>query len=361
MSSQRAQRVVWLAGTRGEILLLGPSFKALCRPPAEGGNPRAIGWLACTGEHGTAAYQTLDALALAPDETGALCHPADDPAVRLRLMLERTESFVHLRRASHVVFAGYGPTAAAAALCCHGRGCRGLWLRPADRLGIIGRLDWEAGLARVIAALAPRVAILDVPAMPDAVAEGLAAAPPSSPLEAEIPGLRDAAPLALVAIYRREWGVTHGNAASRLIHAAGRWAEAAPERDWVISSTLNMRLEGPFRALERRPANLLRVPPLPYPLWRELLGRAELVLTDSPLIADEALQRAIPVLTLGERNPDRADHAITPDELNSPALRERLDRARARPVPANVPPPIPTPHAWITDRIVQWLAREEEP
>ncbi|MCL5271158.1 MAG: hypothetical protein M1457_11575, partial [bacterium] len=110
-------RIAWIAGTRGEILLLGPLFQHYIRRSVRNSRPgEPLSWLLTTGEHGMAAWQALDLLNLVPDEAGELCHPADEPAVRLGAMLARAEAFVRQRKATHVVFAGFGPTAAGAAL-----------------------------------------------------------------------------------------------------------------------------------------------------------------------------------------------------------------------------------------------------
>ena len=114
-AAARKRRVGWIAGTRGELLLLGPVFRTLCRRDRADRYGR-VGWLLCTGEQGMAAYQALDFLGLAADETSPLCHPADDPAIRLTGMLRRTETTMHRRKLTHVIVTGFGPTAAAAAI-----------------------------------------------------------------------------------------------------------------------------------------------------------------------------------------------------------------------------------------------------
>jgi hypothetical protein len=108
-------RVLWLAGRRGEILLLGPLYQRMAR--TVGLKPTS--WFLASGEDGTAAYQAFDFLGLRADETGALCHPADQPAVRLTILLERIETFMRQRKGQRLIFTGYGPAAAAAAASNH--------------------------------------------------------------------------------------------------------------------------------------------------------------------------------------------------------------------------------------------------
>lgn len=314
------RRVTWVAGSRGDLLLLGPLFQHFKKRLT----PGLHHWLLDSGEAGMAAIQARDWLRLVPDEAGDLCHPADEPAIRLSLMIERTESFIRRHKGSHVVFSGWGPTAAATAIYCHARGCRGLWLRPPDPAGLVARLRWEAGLERIIRACVPCVQLWQVPAAPDwgrLIQPGAA-----RPLTVEIPGLRPAAPLVLIAVLRRDWG-TLDDATSRLARAAAAWAHARPESDFLILSNLNARLEAPVRSLAGRPDNLILAPPLPYPVYHEALRQARLLLTDSPLIAAEALARRVPTATFGDLPAPPAsggEQAAHPPSRHRPLLPEDL-------------------------------------
>ena len=308
-----------------------------------------------------AAYQALDFLGLIPDETAAICHPADEPAIRLKIMIERAEGFIRQRKGTHVIFTGHGPSAAATAIYCHARGCRGLWLRPPDPAGLIPRLRWEAGLEKIIAACSPCVETRDIASAPDWLAyPPLAGQDSTRPLEEEIPGLRpsgDGRRLALIAVLRRDWGYLD-DTTSLLARAAGAWAEALPEVDWVVVSNLNARLEGPMRSLARRPDNLLLTPPLPYPVYRKLIDRARLVVTDGPLIGAEALQRGIEVGSLGDLAPNHAsgmtptfgkNRCLMPADLPSDAwigqMREILAPVR-QPTEPGIPPGVRRCPGW---------------
>ncbi|MCE5230578.1 UDP-N-acetylglucosamine 2-epimerase [bacterium] len=288
-------RVLWIAGRRGEILLLGPVFQRLAR--AVGIKPTQ--WFLGTGEDGTAAFQALDLIGLRPDEVGALCHPADQPAVRMTVMLERIETFMRQRKGQRLIFTGYGPTAAAAALCCHARGNPGLWLKPADPAGLIPRLRWEAGLARVIEACVPAVSVVDLEPAPDWTKLAGVAGGEKYELEKEIPGLRPGAPRIVWAVLRRDWGM-FGDTAAKLARALGKAAGERPEIDFVVLSNLNATLERPIASLEKRPENLIVTPPLPYPVYTDLMRGSAGVTTDSALVADEAMALGRPVAALGE-------------------------------------------------------------
>lgn len=343
-------RVAWIVASRGDVLTLGPLFQDFTRRHTHG----VAHWLFDTGEVGMAAVQARDFIGLIPEESGDLCHPADEPAVRLSLMLGRVESFIRRRKGTHVIFSGFGPSAAATAIYCHARGCRALWLRPPDPAGLVGRLRWESGLERMIHACAPCVELFQIPAAPAFSVPAAAA-----PLELELPGLRPGAPLMLIAVLRRDWGYLD-DATTRLARAAARWAAARPDADFLVVSNLNARLEGPMRSLPERPANLLLAPPLPYPVYEAALGRARLVLTDSPLIAAQALERAIPTATLGDQSAPASSaaplhHPLLPAEMEGPDWSAELSALLNHPLPPAPRAPAPV-FAALHEKIEHWLA-----
>lgn len=321
-------RVLWVAGRRGEILTLGPVFQHLERKVGL----KPTSWFLGTGEDGTAAFQALDFLGLRPDETAALCHPADQPAVRLTILLERVETFMRQRKGQRLIFTGCGPAAAAAALCCHARGNPGLWLKPADPAGLIGRLRWESGLERVIEACAPAIESIELEPMPDLTKLAAVAGKfESYDLCREIPGLRAGAPRIVWAVLRRDWGI-FGNTGSNLVRALAGVAAQTPEIDFVILSNLNAMVEKPFASIKDRPANLMITPPLPYPAYMQLMGSASGVVTDSALVAGEAIGLAKPVAALGEGEAeDSAEfESFTPERMIS-SLGDWVDRAISAP------------------------------
>lgn len=323
-TKNKRARVAWVAGMRGEFLLMGPTFKAMRLRHNESGVP--LNWLLATGENGMAGYQALDTVGLIPDESAPLCHPAEDLTVRLNSMLARVEAFGRQHKVTHIVFSGYGPTATAAAIFCHSRGCHGLWLRPPDPAGLIPRLRWEAGLERLIRACAPCVEILPVPAMPD-----LTVAEAPDPV-AEVPGLRREAPLVLVAVERRNWGMLD-DSTRRLALTLGRLTTERPEVDCLVISNLNARIEGPLRSLESRPANFLLSPPLPYDVYHGLLARASVLVTDSPMVAAEGVAGGRLVVTLADEPAEAGKvgegrvFPITPADMGDSPLNGALGAA----------------------------------
>ena len=328
----QSQRTVWLAGRRGDILRLAPLLRRL----RETAGPDAPHWLHTTGEEGTAAVQALDTYPLRPDSTALLLHPAESPAVRLRVLMERADDALRERKAGRIIFTGHGPAAAAAALVCQARGCPGLWLRPADPAATLAHLRWESSLAGVIRACAPEVA--EVPLAPFPLA-GLALGSMID-VEREIPGLGLAAPFALVAPLRREWGLMD-DAGSRIARGIAAAARLAPAVTWVVVTNLAAGLERPLLALSPRPANLLLTPPLPPALFAALLARAALVLTDGPDTAAAALARGIPLATLGDSA--EAFPASAPAPAGGQALLRVVARAFAAGALAALAASLPAP------------------
>lgn len=323
MSGERP-RVLWLAGTRNEVMHLAPYFRAFAGDHDGEGR---IDWFAVTGEQGIALYQAMDEFDVRADEEAELRHPAEDPAARLQGLLGSIETVARRRRATHLVFSGTGPTAAAAALVCHGRSSRGIWMKPADPVGLIPRLHWERGLAYVIGALGDSVNVVN-PGFPPVIDSGQPAVQDD---DADLPkGRRPEAPLVILAVTRAAWG--SDDAPERIVAAAARFARESPEVDWLFLRSLDARFEGPLNAVENRPENLLTAPPVPYAVYGNWVGEAQALLTDSCTLAAEGLASGARVAALGELpqgRPDQNDRlmSITPGEIGSPDVRRFLAEA----------------------------------
>lgn len=322
----RKTRVAWFAGTRGEILSLGPLFREFYHPRGDGD---ATHWFVFTGEHGMAAHQALDFLELHPHEECDLRHVAEDPAIRLIGLMEEIERFARRHRISHAIFTGFGPTATAASLVCHSRSCSGLWLRPADRANLNCRMRWEGGLEKIIRSV-DRVQVL-TSRTKDREIQGLAREDSSACLSLEFSGRRPDAPLALLFVGRPLWGVQ--GVLAQVVNACAAWARVVPHADWLIFRSLDARLEGPINSMPDRPSNLLTVPPLPYPEYAIALSSARVALTDSHAIATECVSLNLPLVALGEISalPDSAGTNeilhITPNELSSDLTEKFLRKA----------------------------------
>ena len=326
-------RVAWFAATRSDVLRLVPLYRALAPAPRSRTRPH---WFVFTAEQGMAAYQALDYFDFHPDEDCELRRPAEDPTLRLQGLIARIETVIRNRRISHALFTGFGPTATAAAIVCHGRQCRGLWLRPPDPAGLVRRLRWEGGLVSIIGSLAAAVSVLPMP-FPASVG-GPDSAPPDSHAPtrsasgpAAIGGRRTDAPLVMICIGRSLWGM-HG-ILERVVAASARWAREMPSVDWLLFRSLDARMEGPLQSMADRPSNLLATTPIPYPQYSDLLARSAAVVTDSPHIAAECMEEERPVAALGELPSPQGESCpgrlieITPEDLEGEDLRAFLDRA----------------------------------
>lgn len=290
---QRA-RISWMAGTRSEILRLGPLFGHFFEP-GRGSGP--LHRFCFTAEQGTAAYQALDYVGVRPHEEFALRHPAEDAAIRLNGVLGEVEKYLRQTRATHAVFAGWGPTAAASAIVCHARKLRGLWLRPYDPAGLVADQQWERGLDAIVRSLGESVKTIEVgpPGKGEAAGEdGVAEVP-----EPVIAGRRPGAPIALVNTGKLAWA--YGRTPEQIVEAARGWATAYPDIDWIFLRSLGAHFEGVYRSMADRPANLLGTPPVPYPEYRALLAGTVFGVSDSPNQIAEFSDAGIPCIAMGER------------------------------------------------------------
>lgn len=257
-----------------------------------------------TGEHEMAARQIHDALDLIPDREDPYAHPADEPVVRLNQMIERAESFFRRYRLTHAVCAGTGATAAAVALVARSRRVPVCWLRPSDRTGLIERFDWEASLERLIRSQSPSMQIIE-----DATFGALGKLRSTEhpvDLARQIEGFDPTRPYKIIAVQRRLWGGMSGDKTiGHCMRALAAWAEREPGTQWAVLSLLYGRWERPLREWRQAPEGIIMVPPLPYAVYRALLAGAGGILTDSPLIAEDALNASVPVLSLGESEAPR--------------------------------------------------------
>lgn len=316
-------RVAWFAGTRSEVLQLGPYYNAFAVP---GGLHDAVHWLVSTGEQGMAAVQAMDYLNIHPEEECELRHPAEDYGIRLHSVMADVESFMRRHRATHAVASGFGATAAAVALIAHSRDAQAIWIKPRDPAELIPRLRWESGIESIIRGV-PEVRILGVepPEEGDPSEDGSVSVQP--PL---IPGRRMGALPVLISIGRRQWG-EQGDLA-KVVLAVAEWARQRPEADFVVIRSLDARLEGQLKSMPNRPANLLGAAPMPLPEYLQVLHEARLILTDSFNLAGEGIAANIPVLALGEiASASTAVHHVTPGDLQGEKLLEVLSRSLVKP------------------------------
>ena len=105
-------------------------------------------------------------------------------------------------------------------------------------------------------------------------------------------------PLVLVTCHRRE---SFGLRLEQICRAVVRLAASHPGHRFVWPLHKNPNVEASVRALAGKEPNLELSPPLDYERFLLLLSRAELVLTDSGGVQEEAPSFGVPALVLRER------------------------------------------------------------
>lgn len=126
-----------------------------------------------------------------------------------------------------------------------------------------------------------------------------AIARPEGPVEsAELRGVLAAGGrVVLVTVHRRE---SFGEPIRGILRAIGRLADAHPDVCFVYPVHPNPNVRGPAGEILAGRANVRLLEPLVYPDLIRALGAAELVLTDSGGIQEEAPSFRVPVLVLRE-------------------------------------------------------------
>lgn len=283
-------RIAWIAGTRGEVLQLGPPYR---RFQEKWRKIERAGLLQhrfiYTSEQGTAGHQALDFLGIAPHAAFELLSPGDDSGVRLQRLLDGLEKELRQHRTSHAIFAGCSASSVAAGLICHSRPCQGIWLKPFDPAELIDRFQWESGNMRILQSLQPTVT-----SIPSWHCTAEAARPFIENRNIEI----EKAPSVLILLGRRLWGM-RGDF-GHFARAIGEWARRFREVQWVVITALDQRLDSPLRTMKDRPPNLVQLAPLPFDAFDSLLANCLAVVTDSHSLASDAVVQGIPSIAVGE-------------------------------------------------------------
>ncbi|NUT43678.1 MAG: UDP-N-acetylglucosamine 2-epimerase (non-hydrolyzing) [Thermoactinospora sp.] len=104
-------------------------------------------------------------------------------------------------------------------------------------------------------------------------------------------------PLVVVTAHRRE---SWGEPMRRIARVVADLAGARPELDLLVATHLNPRVQAVFHEAVRDLPNVVCAPPLPYPEFVAVLGRAALVITDSGGVQEEAACLRLPLLVMRE-------------------------------------------------------------
>jgi len=104
--------------------------------------------------------------------------------------------------------------------------------------------------------------------------------------------------MVLVTCHRRE---SHGEGLAAICDAIAVLAERHPDVGFVYPVHLNPHVLGPVEARLAHVPNVHLVAPQPYDGFLTLLARAELVLTDSGGVQEEAPSFRVPVLVMRHR------------------------------------------------------------
>lgn len=104
-------------------------------------------------------------------------------------------------------------------------------------------------------------------------------------------------PLIVVTAHRREsWGAP----IRRIGQAVARLARLRPEATLALAAHMNPAVRGTLERETAGLANVVRCGPIPYASFIELLARADLVLTDSGGVQEEAASLGVPTLVMRE-------------------------------------------------------------
>lgn len=291
------KRILIVFGTRPEAIKLFPVVHALR-------DRLGVALRTCfTGQHRELAEPVLRFAGITPDHDLNLMQPGETLSQSLARMVAALDPVIACERPDWVVVQGDTLSAKAAALAAHLQGIRVAHVEAGLRTGDL-RAPWpEEGNRRVISAVAdlhfaPTEAAAaalggeaSVHITGNTVIDALYWAKERIPADA--PGPADSKRLILVTAHRREsFGAGMAGIAEALTRLAAR-----PDVTFAFPRHANPEARQPMDRLEGVP-NISLLDPLGYPEFVRLLCRAELVLTDSGGLQEEAPALGKPVLVM---------------------------------------------------------------
>lgn len=304
------QRIAVVVGTRPEVIKLAPVLMALRRRPGV----EAV--LVSTGQHREMLGQAMDAFGLAPDVDLDLMRPDQtlhDVAAGALVAMRRVLAGL---RPDWVVVQGDTTTAFAAALAAFYSRCPVAHVEAGLRSGRLDLPFPEEGNRRLVDQLSAALFAPTERARAELLREGFApeaiavtgntvvdallwarrVARERSAWPAALP--RDAADgrrVVLVTAHRRE---SFGPGVEAICRALLAIVREEPSALVLYPVHLNPNVDGPVRRLLGEEARIVLLPPLRYLEFVALLDRADVVLTDSGGVQEEAPTFAKPILVM---------------------------------------------------------------
>lgn len=308
LGAAHGNRYLFVAGTRPEAVKLAPVILAL----AERGE-RPI--LVSTGQHGALLDGALAAFGLVPDHDLAVMRPSQGPAdVIGRLVPALTELFSALAPRAVVVQGDTATTLAGALAARYARlplvhveaGLRSYDDEPFPEeihrklVAQLATLHFAPTAGAAAALHAEGVAASDVHVTGNSGLDALrwmqarlaADSAMRATLERQFAAIDPHRPLILATVHRRE---NHG---SRLAQVLAALRELAADAEIALPVHPHPAVAAPVAAALGGVPGVHLLPPLEYPAFVWLLGRATLALTDSGGVQEEAPALGVPVLVM---------------------------------------------------------------
>ena len=164
--------------------------------------------------------------------------------------------------------------------------------------------------------------------------------------------------LVLITGHRRE---NYGDAIESICNAIRELAAEHPDVQFIYPVHLNPNIRGPVNELLRNISNVHLLPPADYPEFVWLMDRAQVILTDSGGVQEEAPSLGVPVLVTREKT-ERPEAVLSGlAELVGTDRKRIVQRVSdllqqpKRMVASDSPCPNPYGDGKASQRIVQWM------
>lgn len=302
-------KVLVALGTRPEVIKLAPVISAL--------QQRVEVKVCASGQHREMLQQALDAFGLRPDHLLDTMSPGRSLNILAARLLEGMDAVLEQERPDWVLVQGDTTTAFCAGLAAFQRQIRVGHVEAGLRTGDLNSpFPEEANrtlLARIaslhfaptrLAAQALRTEGVEESrirvtgnTVVDAIQQVQAVWPAGIPssVSAEIEARLKAGPAVLVTCHRRE---NFGSVMEAFCCMLVRLSERYPELQWIFPVHLNPAVREPVHRLLGACPNLLLTDPVDYHTSLYLISHAQLVLSDSGGIQEEAPSLGTPVVVM---------------------------------------------------------------